>query len=46
MIIVVFVLVLVVVIVGSTMELASKLSALAQPFGVRDALKSWFGLFD
>ena len=26
------------------MESASKLSALAQPFGVRDALKSWFGL--
>jgi hypothetical protein len=28
------------------MESASKLSALAQPFGVGDALKSWFGLFN
>ena len=28
------------------MESASKLSALAQPFGVRDALKSWFVLFN
>jgi len=28
------------------MESASKLSALAQPFGVRDAIKSWFGLFN
>ena len=27
------------------MESASKLSSLAQPFGVGDALKSWFGLF-
>ena len=25
---------------------ASKLSALAQPFGVGDPLKSWFGLFN
>jgi len=25
---------------------ASKLSALAQPFGVGDAIKSWFGLFN
>ena len=28
------------------MERASKLSALAQPFVVGDAIKSWFGLFD
>ena len=28
------------------MEPASKLSALAQPFGVGDALKPWFGLFN
>jgi hypothetical protein len=28
------------------MESASRLSALAQPFGVGDALKSWFGLFN
>jgi hypothetical protein len=28
------------------MEPASKLSALAQPFGVGKALKSWFGLFN
>ena len=28
------------------MESASKLSALAQPFGVGDAIKSWFGLFN
>ena len=28
------------------MESASKLSALAQPFGVGDVLKSWFGLFN
>ena len=28
------------------MESASKLSASAQPFGVGDAIKSWFGLFD
>jgi hypothetical protein len=28
------------------MESVSKLSALAQPFGVGDALKSWFGLFN
>jgi len=28
------------------MESASKLSALAQPFGVGDALKFWFGLFN
>jgi len=27
------------------MESASKLSALTQPFGVGDAIKSWFGLF-
>ena len=27
------------------MESASKLSALAQPFRVGDAIKSWFGLF-
>ena len=27
------------------MESASKLSALAQPFDVVDAIKSWFGLF-
>ena len=27
------------------MESASKLSALAQPFGAGDAVKSWFGLF-
>ena len=28
------------------MESASKLSALAQSFGVGDALKLWFGLFN
>ena len=28
------------------MESASKLSALAQPFDVGDALKSWFGWFN
>ena len=28
------------------MESALRLSALAQPFGVGDALKSWFGLFN
>ena len=28
------------------MESASKLSAVAQPFGVGDAIKSWFGLFN
>jgi len=28
------------------MESTSKLSALAQPFGVGDAIKSWFGLFN
>ena len=28
------------------MESASKLSALAEPFGVGDAIKSWFGLFN
>ena len=28
------------------MELASKLSALAQPFGVGDAMKFWYGLFN
>jgi len=28
------------------MESALKLSILAQPFGVRDAIKSWFGLFN
>jgi hypothetical protein len=28
------------------MESASKLSALAQPFGVGDAIKSWFGFFN
>ena len=28
------------------MESASKLSALAQPFGVRDAIKSCFGVFN
>jgi len=28
------------------MESASKLSALALPFGVEDAIKSWFGLFN
>ena len=28
------------------MESALKLSALAQPFGVGDAIKSWFGLFN
>ena len=28
------------------MEPASKLSALAQPFGVEDAIESWIGLFD
>jgi len=27
------------------MESASTLLALAQPFGVRDAIKFWFGLF-
>ena len=30
----------------TTVESASKLSALAQPFGVGDAIKSWFGLFN
>jgi len=30
----------------TTMEPASKLSALAQPFGVGDTIKSWFGLFN
>jgi hypothetical protein len=28
------------------MESALKLSALAQPFGVENAIKSWFGLFN
>ena len=28
------------------MESALKLSAFAQPFGVGDAIKSWFGLFN
>ena len=28
------------------MEFASKLLALAQPFGFGDAIKSWFGLFN
>jgi len=28
------------------MESVSKLSALAQPFGVGDTIKSWFGLFN
>jgi len=28
------------------MDFASKLSALAQPFDVGDAIKSWFGLFN
>jgi len=28
------------------LESASKLSALVQPFGVGDAIKSWFGLFN
>jgi len=28
------------------MESASRLSALAQPFRVEDAIKSWFGLFN
>jgi len=28
------------------MESVPKLSALAPPFGVGDALKSWFGLFN
>ena len=28
------------------MELVSKLSALAQPFGVGDAIKPWYGLFN
>jgi len=28
------------------MELASKLSAFSQPFGVGDTLKTWFGLFN
>ena len=28
------------------MESASKLSALAQPFGVGNAIKSWFWLFN
>ena len=28
------------------MELASKLSAFAQPFRVGEAIKSWFGLFN
>ena len=28
------------------MESASKLSVLAKPFGVGDAIKSWFGLFN
>jgi len=28
------------------MESASKLSALSQPFGIGDAIKSWFGLFN
>jgi len=28
------------------METASKLSALAQPFGIGDAIKSWFGSFN
>ena len=28
------------------MESASKLSALVQPLGVRDAIKSWFELFN
>ena len=28
------------------MKSASKLSALAQPFGVGDAIKSWFGSFN
>jgi len=28
------------------MDSASKVSALAQPFGVGDAIKSWFGLFN
>ena len=28
------------------MELALKLSALVQPFGVEDAIKFWFGLFN
>jgi len=30
----------------TTMESALKLLALAQPFGVGDAIKSWFGLFN
>ena len=30
----------------TAMESASKLSALAPPFGVGDAIKSWFGLFN
>ena len=29
-----------------TMESASKLSALTQPFGFGDAINSWFGLFN
>ena len=28
------------------MESTSKLAALPQPFGVGDAIKSWFGLFN
>ena len=28
------------------MESALMLSALAQPFGIGDAIKSWFGLFN
>jgi hypothetical protein len=30
----------------TTIESAAKLSALAQPFGAGDAIKSWFGLFN
>jgi len=30
----------------TTMKSVSKLSVLAQPFGVGDAIKSWFGLFN
>ena len=30
----------------TVIESASELSALAQPFGVGDTIKSWFGLFD